>query len=197
MGTLLDALPIRPDYPVVLDADALNLISQNPWMWQSTLLTEGCGQVIVTPHPMEMSRLTGVAVGQLLADPMAAAQTSASDHGVTVVFKDAHTVIAAPGGETWLCPFGNAGMAKGGSGDVLAGIIGALAVQNRSRIPSVSLGMIAAAGVVLHGLAGDAAAKLHGEYAMTPSDLIRNLGTVTRDLSHTDTVISFLDTTDI
>ncbi len=198
LQTLLDALPIRPDYPVVLDADALNLISKNPWMWQSSLLTEGCGQVILTPHPMEASRLTGTAVGQILTDPLHTAQSLASDHGVTVVLKDAHTVIAAPDGKTWLCPFGNAGMAKGGSGDVLAGIIGALAVQRRENIKNgLPLAHVAAAGVVLHGLAGDAAAEIHGEYAVTPSDLIHSLGTVPRDFSHTNTVISFTDTTDV
>lgn len=197
LGALLDSLPIRPDFPVLLDADALNLISKNPWMWQTALLTEGKSQVILTPHPMEAARLTGYTVGQILTDPINVAKELASLRGVTVVLKDAHTVIAAPDGETWVCPFGNAGMAKGGSGDVLAGIIGALAVQNRKEIPSVSLAMIAAAGVALHGIAGDTASNIHGEYAVTPSDLILAISPVTRDFSLTSTVISFMDATDV
>lgn len=188
LGGLLDALPIRPDYPVVLDADALNLISKHPWLWDTRLLTEGRGQVVMTPHPMEMARLTGMTVGELLSDPSDAAATFAEAHGVTVVLKDAHTVIAAPDGTRYICPFGNAGMAKGGCGDVLAGIIGSLAVQRRDALGGeLALVDVAAAGVALHAMAGDAAADEQGEFAVTPSDIVEHLGRVTRGFSDSRT----------
>ncbi len=191
LGAWLDALPIRPDFPVVLDADALNLISKNPWLWQTRLLTEGRRQVIMTPHPMEMARLTGKTVGEVLSSLTDTAVDFAKEHDVTVVLKDAHTVIASPDGETYLCPFGNAGMAKGGCGDVLAGIIGALSVQRRDDIGhGLTLSDVAAAGVVLHALSGDAAAELYGEYAMTPTDIIECIGRVTQGFSHSGTVIN-------
>lgn len=186
LGAILEACPIRSDYPVILDADALNLIAKHPHLWESRLLTQGAGQVVITPHPMEMSRLTGHSVADILADPLTAARTLAAHRGVTVVLKDAHTVIAAPDGHTYLCPYGNAGMAKGGSGDVLAGIMGSLAVQRRGDLgKALSLWDVAAAGVALHGLAGDHAAGIMGEYAMMPSDIIEAMGAVTRDLSDT------------
>ena len=195
LGTLLESLPIRLDYPVVLDADALNLISENPWMWQSSLLTQGISQVIITPHPMEASRLAKISIGEILSDLPAAAQKLASNHSISVVLKDAHTVIASPDGKLWISPYGNAGMAKGGSGDALAGIIGALAVQRREDIKNgLPLAHIAAAGVVLHGMAGDAAAEHYGEYAMTPSDLIDCIGTVTQSFSHSKTTITQMKT---
>ncbi len=191
LGALLDALPVRPDYPVVLDADALNLISKNPWLWNTRLLTEGRGQVIMTPHPMEMTRLSGKTVGEVLSAPIDTASSFAETHGVTVVLKDAHTVIAAPDGTLYICPFGNAGMAKGGCGDVLAGIIGSLAVQRRGAIgQELTLADVAAAGVVLHALAGDAAAEIYGEYALTPSDMIACIGRVTQGFSLSGTVIN-------
>lgn len=186
LGAILDTCPIRPDYPVILDADALNLMAQRPHLWRTRLLTQGGGQVILTPHPMEMARLTGQSVRDILADPVACARALAVERGVTVVLKDAHTVIAAPDGRIYLCPYGNAGMAKGGSGDILAGIIGSLAVQRRTELGGdLSIWDVAAAGVVLHGLAGDHAAEVMGEFALTPSDIIEAIGAVTRDLSDT------------
>ncbi len=192
LGAILENCPIRPDYPVMLDADALNLIAKHPHLWQTRLLTQGRGQVILTPHPMEMARLTGLSVGDILADPVAHARALAAERGVTVVLKDAHTVIAAASGYAYLCPYGNAGMATGGSGDVLAGILGSLGVQRRAELGGdLSLWDIAAAGVALHGLAGDHAAEVMGEYAMTPSDIIEALGAVTRDLSDTRSHLSY------
>lgn len=188
---LLETLPLRPDYPVVLDADALNLLAAHPSLWHTRLLTKGQSQVIMTPHPMEMARLTGQTVAEILTDLPRVAASLAKTRGVTVVLKDAHTVITAPDGTQYICPFGNAGMAKGGCGDVLAGIIGALAVQRRSDLGRDLIPAdVAAAGVALHALAGDAAADTHGEYALTPSDIVEHLGTVTRVFSDTRTKLT-------
>jgi NAD(P)H-hydrate epimerase len=110
---------------------------------------------------------------------------------VTVVLKDAHTVVASPDGRLFICAAGNAGMAKGGSGDVLAGIIGALLAQNRYRIgQDLTVAEIAAAGVYLHAKAGDLAARDLGEYGMLPSDLIERLPLVCKEFSDSRTVIS-------
>ncbi len=187
---LLDALPIREDLPVILDADALNLLAKHPHLWDSRLLTEGHGQVIITPHPAELSRLSGASVHDILSAPLTHATAFAQGRGITVVCKDAHTVVADASGEVWICPYGNAGMATGGSGDVLAGILGSLAVQNRHRLgDNLSLCKIAGAGVALHSLSGDAAAELYGEYALTPSDVADAIGGVTLGLSDTRSVL--------
>lgn len=191
LGGFLDACPIRPDFPVVLDADALNLIARHPHLWDTRLLTEGRGQVIITPHPMEMSRLTNKAVPEILLDSAECARALAVERGITVVLKDAHTVIAAPDGEIYICPYGNAGMAKGGCGDVLAGILGSVAVQYRAGLgQAVTLAELTTAGVVLHAMAGDLAADRYGEFSMTPSDLTEALADVTKAFSDTRTTVT-------
>ncbi len=192
LEALLSACPIRENFPVVLDADALNLLAKHPRLWETQLMTDGAGQVILTPHPAEMSRLTGASIADILQDPIGAAVSFAKHRGVTVLLKDAHTVIASPDGTVFLSPFGNAGMAKGGSGDVLAGILGAVAVQNRHRIGNeLTLLEIAASAAALHGIAGDRAAGEWGEISMTPSELADAISKVTQRLSHTRTDISY------
>ena len=174
--------------PVVLDADGINHAVKDPSLWGDLLAHHR--QVIVTPHPMEMSRLCGKAVPEILAHPVEVAKEFAATWGVTVVLKDAHTVIASPEGEVFLCAAGNAGMARGGSGDVLAGVIGSLLAQNRHRIGvDLTATEIAAAGVYLHARAGDLAAEEIGEYGMLPSDLIERLPLVCKGFSDTGTRI--------
>ncbi|MBE6559253.1 MAG: NAD(P)H-hydrate dehydratase [Ruminococcaceae bacterium] len=191
LETLLSMCPVRKDFPVVLDADALNLMSGHPRLWETPLLKEGANQVILTPHPAEMSRLTGASVTDILRDPVGAAVSLSARRGVTVLLKDAHTIIASPDGKIFLCPFGNAGMAKGGSGDILAGILGAMAVQCRKDIENrLTLTEIAAAAAALHGMAGNLAAESRGEISMTPSDLVNAISEVTKELSHTQTAVS-------
>lgn len=187
---LLDALPIRPDFPVILDADALNMLGLYPDLQNARFFRNGRHQVVMTPHPAEFSRVMNVSVEDALTETFVYAHSRAHSRGMTVVFKDAHTIVGDFRGDAYICPFGNAGMATGGSGDVLAGIIGSLAVQNRHRLgDTFNLGHVAAAGVALHALSGDVAAKIHGEYAMTPSDIIDAMGEVTRQFSNTGTVI--------
>lgn len=168
--------------PTVLDADALNRIAAHPELWDSPLLTHPERCIVLTPHPAEMARLTGRSVSDVLRDVPGAARALAAQRGVTVVLKDAHTVVAAPDGELYISAVGNAGMAKGGSGDLLAGIIGSLLTQCRLRLASGELtpAQVAAAGVYLHGAAGDLAAERLGEYSMIPSDILRMLPEVTK-----------------
>ena len=174
--------------PVVLDADGINHAVKDPSLWGDLLAHHR--QVVVTPHPVEMSRLYGKPVPEILAAPVEVAKEFAATWGVTVVLKDAHTVIASPDGEVFLCAAGNAGMATGGSGDALAGVIGSLLAQNHHRIGAdLTVAEIAAAGVYLHALAGDLAAEEIGEYGMLPSDLIERLPLVCKGFSDTGTRI--------
>lgn len=190
LTALLDAWPTDRRLPLVLDADALNLLATHPSLWQTAALTEGIRNVVITPHPGEMARLCGCSVSDILADLPGAASRLAAERGVTVVLKDAHTVIAAPDGRLYLCTAGHAGLATGGTGDVLAGIIGSLLTQCRQR-GDITVAEVAAAGVYLHAKAGEAAALAVGEYACAAGDLIRHIGTVTRGFSDSRTVLSF------
>ena len=152
------------DRPTVLDADALNLIAED-----TNLLRGSDAARIVTPHPGEMSRLTGNSVDFILNHLKEVAEEFAEQYNVVCVLKDEHTVIGLPGGMTWLNLSGNAGMATAGSGDVLTGVIAALAAQG------MTAGEAAAFGVCLHGLSGDAAAAKTGMRGLMASDLIDGL----------------------
>ena len=190
---MLFNLPQDKYFPLVMDADALNLLALHPDLWGSPFLRERGRQVVITPHPMEMARLTSAPLSQILENPMATAQGVSRHWGIGVVLKDAHTVIATPD-QVFISPFGNAGMAKGGSGDVLAGILGSLLVQNRHALDgeTMTMGEVVAGGVALHALSGDVAAETHGEYAMTPSDMVVAMTQVTRELSGSASHINYI-----
>lgn len=133
--------------PIVLDADGLNTVADFPEL--TRYFTEN---IIVTPHMGEMARLTGQTVAELKADAVSAARAYSSRTGAVCVMKDAATVTADKDGDTYLNGSGCSAMAKGGSGDVLTGVIGALLAQG------MEITMAAAYGVYLHGLAGEYAA---------------------------------------
>lgn len=184
----LETLATDGSAPVVLDADGLNLLSNHPALWDTPLLASPRKNVVITPHPAEMSRLCGLPVGEILRDLPSVALDFARKRGVTVVLKDAHTVIASPDGNLYICISGNAGLAKGGSGDVLAGIIGALLIQNRARLNGdVSPSEIAAAGVYLHAAAADLAVQDRGEYGLLATDVIDKIPLVCKDFSDSRT----------
>ncbi len=147
--------------PIVLDADGLNAIADD----KDVLLCKK-SELIVTPHPGEMSRLIGKSIQDIAQNRERTAAEFAKAYGCVTVLKGHETVVAAPSGEIYINTTGNAGMARGGSGDILAGIIGALAAQGMTALQS------AACGVYLHGLAGDIAARRHTQYAMLPDDII-------------------------
>jgi NAD(P)H-hydrate epimerase len=150
--------------PLVLDADGLNALEGRP-----ELLRSRHEPTIITPHPGEFSRLTGRPTPDLLADPIGCARAFAVSHGVVVALKGAPTVVADPSGAVFVNPTGNAGMATGGAGDVLTGVIAALVGQG--------LGPEAAArlGVFLHGAAGDLARDRRGEVGLAAGDLVEAL----------------------
>ena len=169
-GELVRSLVPRIDQPLVLDADGLNALSGH-----MQLLDARTAPTVLTPHEGEFARLTGCSLP--VADRTAAARELAAAHNCTVVLKGYRTVTAAPDGRVWVNTTGNPGMAKGGSGDVLAGMILSLIGQGITASES------AAMAVWLHGRAGDLAAQRFGEYSMTPSDLLDELPRAMMELS--------------
>ncbi len=158
--------------PMVVDADALTALVEH-----LDVLDGAPAPRVLTPHPGEMARLLGVDVQDVQRDRIALARQFAAAHRVHLVLKGARTVIAAPDGRVLINPTGNAGMASGGTGDVLTGIAGALLAR---RIAPASA---TAAAVYLHGLAGDIAAERVGEEALIASDVIEALGEAFRRLA--------------
>ena len=157
--------------PLVIDADGLNCVAENPAMLRKAL-----APVIITPHIKEMSRLTGLSVEIIKNRRFDVAAQFAEKYGVTVVLKDSNTVIATPKRELFINGNGNSGLAKGGSGDVLAGVIASFLAQGASPLAA------AVAGVFLHAEAGDMAAQTFTPYAMLPSDVIESIPFVLKQL---------------
>lgn len=150
--------------PVIIDADGINALSSH-----IHLLDDITTEVILTPHIKEFSRLSGLSVETVLSDPAKAASDFAFSHrGVTLVLKSHRTYIAR-GDKLYENTAGNSGMAKGGSGDVLAGIIASLTAQGAKPLDA------AVAGVHIHALAGDEAAAEKSKTTMLPSDIIEAL----------------------
>ncbi len=145
----------------IIDADALNVLATAP-----RLLPANC---ILTPHPGEAARLLGIATRDVQADRRAAAHTLCERYGGVVVLKGAGTVVAARGQTPRIICAGNPGMAVGGMGDVLTGVIAALCAQG---LPSFEAAMC---GALLHAAAGDAAARDGGERGLLPSDMFVHL----------------------
>lgn len=146
--------------PLVLDADALNLLAGRP---------AAVPQAILTPHPGEAARLLGTDKAEVQADRFAAAEALVQRYRCVVVLKGAGTIIAGPGETPAVIGAGNPGMATGGMGDVLSGVIAALVAQGLPPFPA------AVAGALLHSAAGDAAARVGGERGLLPSDLFPHL----------------------
>lgn len=149
--------------PLVADADALNTLAKHP-----ALLAKLPPFSIITPHPTEFDRLFGQQSDDFAR--VAMARKKAAELGIIIILKGHHTLIAMPGGNAFFNSTGNPGMATGGSGDVLSGILTALLAQQYAPEQAALL------GVFLHGLAGDCAAKRESEEAMIAGDITRNLG---------------------
>lgn len=147
--------------PLVIDADALNCICNKP-----EILKNLKAPAIITPHPGEMARLLHSTPKAVNSNRENTAIDFAKKFGVVTVLKGAGTIIASPDGEVYINHTGNSGMATGGSGDVLSGIIGSLLAQGAAPINA------AAAGVFLHGTIGDLAAEKLGKISMLPTDMI-------------------------
>ena len=167
MRTYLD----RTGLPLVLDADGLNAFEGEHV--QGLKGKDGPGTtraLVITPHPGEMSRLTGLSVKEIQADRIGIAKKFAHEHMAWVVLKGYRTVVAEPSGKVWINTTGNPGMATGGTGDILTGVIAGLIAQYPK---DVACAVIAA--VYIHGMAGDIARDEMGEISMTATDLLLTL----------------------
>ena len=172
-AALVAALCVPQTVPAVLDADALNLLAAVPQPLTALPAeengTESLTNRVLTPHIGEMARLLGLQPDEILANPTGYARRAARDWGSVVVLKSSCTVIAAPDGRTLTLDAPNSGLAKGGSGDVLAGIIGGLLAQGLSAFEA------AGCGVWLHSTAARKAAQTRSEAAMLPTDVLEAL----------------------
>jgi ADP-dependent NAD(P)H-hydrate dehydratase / NAD(P)H-hydrate epimerase len=151
--------------PVVLDADGLNAFEG-----RAAELNGKLGTLVLTPHPGEMARLTGMTVTAIQRDRINVARTFAREHELILVLKGHRTLVAAPDGEVWVNSTGNPGMATGGTGDILTGMVAGFVAQNPQRIFEAVI-----AAVYLHGLAGDVARESVGEHSMVATDLVKAL----------------------
>ena len=147
--------------PAVIDADGLSALAGKP-----EILRKNQKELILTPHPGEMARLAGISIEEVQKDRIQVARGFAKEYGVILVLKGSRSLIASPGGEVFINPTGNPGMASGGTGDVLTGMIGGLLAQGLPALEAAKL------GVYLHGLAGDYAAFLKGERGIAATDLV-------------------------
>ena len=156
--TLLEETIVNANCPLVIDADGLNLLSQN-----QELLKKLKGEVILTPHIGEFSRLASLSIDTILLRKEELALEYAKKNNVIVILKSDKTIIATPDGETYRNTVGNSGLAKAGSGDLLAGIVaGLLAMGYSSKEAAIS-------GVYLHSLAADIASKTRNRHTLTAS----------------------------
>ena len=162
--------------PVVLDADGLNAFEGRADELDRRELrgraenAEKTRILVLTPHPGEMARLTGLSIKAIQRDRVNVARNFAHEHGLILVLKGDRTVVAGPDGEAWINPTGNPGMATGGTGDILTGIVAGMLAQNPQRAFQAVL-----AAVYLHGLAGDIACDHLGEQALVATDLVKAL----------------------
>jgi len=169
--------------PIVLDADGLNAfegrakdLNRRDRRDHAESAANGVsgadtnGTLVLTPHPGEMSRLTGLSVKAVQRDRVEVARKFAQEHGLILVLKGDRTIVANETGEAWVNPTGNPGMATGGTGDILTGIIAGMLAQNPQRGFESVL-----AAAYLHGLAGDIACERVGEHSLVATDLVKAL----------------------
>jgi NAD(P)H-hydrate epimerase len=167
------ALVERSTVPLVLDADALTVLADDP----AALTGREERDIIITPHPGEMARLIGSSVEEVQANRIEVASNFAATRRLYVVLKGHRTIIATPEGHVYINPTGNPGMATGGTGDLLTGMIAAWLAQLLDAETACRL------AVFLHGAAGDLAERSVGQAAMTATDLMAAVGRALGQLS--------------
>jgi len=163
-GDLLAALLPRVTVPLVLDADALNLIAGRP-----AILAGARAPVVLTPHPGEMARLCGRTTAEVQADREAIAVGYAASHDASIVALKGHRTVVTDGARIWVNTTGNSGMATGGTGDVLTGVVAGLIARGLAPFDAAVL------GTYVHGLAGDLAAATVGEESLIATDVLAYL----------------------
>ncbi len=155
--------------PLILDADALNLLSKDMGRLRDRP-GRGTRAVVLTPHPGEMGRLAGVSTAEVQKDRLGLARRFAAEYGVTLVLKGWRTLVAHPDGMVAVNTTGNPGLAKGGSGDMLTGLVAALVAQYPERVEEA-----VEAAVYLHGLAADFAVRQQDEHTLLVTDVLAQL----------------------
>lgn len=148
--------------PLIIDADGIYALSLN-----INILREAKSPVYLTPHQGELSRLTGISVENIENDRIGVCRSFVKEHNVTLLLKGAGTIIAEKEGNVYINSTGNEGMAKGGSGDILSGILGAFVAKNVPHSASFA--------AFIHGMAGDKAAEINGKCSMLPSDILEHI----------------------
>ena len=169
---LRELLPVI-DCPLIIDADAVNALAQSP-----ETISQLKTNAVLTPHPKEMSRVTGIEISKIVEKRIEVARKFARDHSVTIVLKGAATIISQPNGLTTINPTGNPGMATAGSGDILSGIIASLVAQGFSS-PKAAI-----AGTYFHGLSGDIFAQGESQTSLIAGDLLRTLPETIKRILH-------------
>jgi len=173
LGLLEHLCEVAPDLPLVVDADALNILSQQP-DWHRLLPN----RIVLTPHEMEFSRLTGLSLSEIHSNRLKLATTYAQKWQLTLILKGPNTLVASHDGDCRVLPFANSVLAHGGSGDVLAGLIVGLLAQGLSPFDAATL------AVWLHARSAELALAEVGHPAATlPSDIIRHIGKAMSSLS--------------
>jgi len=187
VNEVISVISEKTNIPVVLDADALFALSGNVNLLKS--LKCPC---VITPHPGEMSRLTGISVSEILNDVTGTAVRFAKEFNVVTLLKDAHTIIANPDGRYFINTTGNNALAKAGTGDVLTGMIAGFIGQKRLRASGLQASdskegaldifndvfTAAALGAYYHGKAGDAAAAEKSCYSVMAEDVLTEIASV-------------------
>ena len=163
LGDLLPKIHV----PAVYDADCINYFSLH-----KDVMDRLSGPCVLTPHPAEFSRLTGLSVAEIQQNRTELAASYAKAHGCVLVLKGKNTVIASPDGDVGVNTSGSDALAKGGSGDVLAGVIASLLAQGHDGFTAATI------GVYVHGLAGERLATRYGAHGVLPSDLPEEIGRI-------------------
>jgi NAD(P)H-hydrate epimerase len=164
---LVRALVTSLPSPIVVDADGLNAFEGHAAELNGKNKDR---MLVITPHPGEMARLAGCSVADVQRDRLGVARNFAREHQLTVVLKGYRTLVVQPDGEAWVNTTGNPGMATGGTGDILTGIVAGMMAQHRKDAFKAVL-----AAVHLHGLAGDVMKAIVGEHSMVATDLLQGL----------------------
>jgi NAD(P)H-hydrate epimerase len=162
---LVRTLVARLQLPMVVDADGLNAFEG-----RANELNGKGRTLVITPHPGEMARLVGCTIAEVQKDRLGVARKFAREHEVIVVLKGHRTLVVQPGGEAWVNTTGNPGMATGGTGDILTGMVAGMIAQHSTDAFAAVL-----AAVHLHGLAGDVMRESLGEHSLVATDLLKGL----------------------
>lgn len=169
---LIRKIVLKTSLPTIVDADGLSAFAG-----KMDLIRKNKGSVIFSPHPGEMARLLGIPVREVQQDRIQLARKFAEEYGLILILKGARSIVASPEGEVFINPTGNPGMASGGMGDVLTGMVGGFLSQGLPPLKAAQL------GVFLHGLTGDFVAHKKGEKGMAAMDLIEETPRVLRALA--------------